>query len=343
MRRGDWRRQTLPAHDGGGWAVWLRGRRTACSNATDAVTRIGSWLPGNPVLVAAPTMTHFVPPVAIDTFRQRFRDDVVRYWRLLTIAALLAAIACLAARALAISLSLLLLACVFALECLQFSRSRDAVLERALFFYWLRTSLRGSHALVLWATVSGFAGCLQLAALAWLGSLEAVFDAYGLMYPAARAGEWWRLLTGPFVHYNVLHFTTNAALLVLGGWIASALRPLATGIAFAAGCVLSAWCQMTLGGQVFDNFGGMSGGVFAVFALLVVSGFLDRGSLPAGLAVYLGGLLLFSGVTAELLSESTATVAHLTGAATGAVVAVISHRAQSRGPRSRAFRAGARS
>ncbi len=44
--------------------------------------------------------------------------------------------------------------------------------------------------------------------------------AAGLVKEAARAGEWWRLLTGPMLHGGILHLGMNlAALLVLGRFV----------------------------------------------------------------------------------------------------------------------------
>jgi membrane associated rhomboid family serine protease len=63
------------------------------------------------------------------------------------------------------------------------------------------------------------------------GALTAVFVAQGfaparavaaagLVKEAARAGEWWRLLTGPMLHGGILHLGMNlAALLVLGRFV----------------------------------------------------------------------------------------------------------------------------
>ncbi len=49
---------------------------------------------------------------------------------------------------------------------------------------------------------------------------ERAVEAAGLVKEAARAGEWWRLLTGPMLHGGILHLGMNlAALLVLGRFV----------------------------------------------------------------------------------------------------------------------------
>lgn len=342
MSTDHWKHNSMPTHDGHGWAIYCAGRKQPCLSAKHTLERIGKWLPTNPMLVAAPGMPEFVPPIAIPEFESRLHDGVIRYWRMLVAAVALVAIMFTIPRAFPVVISSSALAVMFLLEYRFLSRSAGVVLDRALFFYWLHNSPRARAGILSCIVFASVVGLVQVIAQETLGSMEAAFHTYGLMYPAARGGEYWRILTGPFLHYGVLHFIANAMMLIFAGWVAFAIRPAAMVAAFFLGCWISAWCQMTFGGQVYDNFGGMSGGVFAVCALLVTSGAIDRRALPTGLAVLFGSMAVVSGLISELLSETVATVAHLAGAATGAAIALIVHRARPHGRRSTASPDGAR-
>jgi membrane associated rhomboid family serine protease len=59
--------------------------------------------------------------------------------------------------------------------------------------------------------------CLTVASLLQLASIERSVGLAGLVKPAVRAGEWWRLLTGTYLHGGSWHYWMNAgALRALG-------------------------------------------------------------------------------------------------------------------------------
>jgi membrane associated rhomboid family serine protease len=59
-------------------------------------------------------------------------------------------------------------------------------------------------------------GLIALVGLAQLFPGDSVQSA-GLVKPAYHAGQWWRLLTAPFLHGNLIHFLLNAAALLYLG------------------------------------------------------------------------------------------------------------------------------
>lgn len=59
-------------------------------------------------------------------------------------------------------------------------------------------------------------GLITLVGLAQLFPGDSVLSA-GLVKPAYHAGQWWRLLTAPFLHGNLIHFLLNAAALLYLG------------------------------------------------------------------------------------------------------------------------------
>lgn len=199
--------------------------------------------------------------------------------------------------------------------------STAGVVERAMFFYALRTRRHARASLFFWFVFGSAFGLLQIAAQHRFGSIEGAFLQYGAMYPAIRAGEVWRLMTGPFLHYSLDHYFVNFALLVFSGWLATSLRGPASIAAFIVGCVGSATAQFLFGGQAYDNFGGISGGVFALLAFIITAGVLHRALLPRGMGMMLSGLLLLNTLSVELLNENAATTAHVAGIAIGMVFA----------------------
>lgn len=330
MHKLRWSQTVLPAHGGDGWSLWRNGKPTACADIAPITELVETWLPQNPVLVGVPGATRFVPLIGIDRFRDKVRKVVARNLRnmvvMFAVSAVVLMIFALAgnrARLAVVAASFLLIAAVFAADYRGSMRPGNRIYDRALFFFWLYTDRSVRIGLAFWMLLAIVAGGSQLMLQSAMGGMDAVFHAYGVMYPSLRAGEWWRLLSGPFLHHSSAHFLTNCCLLMLGGTLASALCGGWSIAVFVVGNMLSALAQFLWGSQLYDNFGGISGGVFALFGFLVMSSVMQRRFLPEGLALSMAGITLASGIASEALSANAASVAHMAGGISGILMAVV--------------------
>jgi membrane associated rhomboid family serine protease len=92
----------------------------------------------------------------------------------------------------------------------------------------------------------------------------------GLFGPAVAAGDWWRIVTSGFLHYDILHIGFNMVLL---WWLGSMLEPSLGRVRFGilyAGALLAG----SLGVLVLDPnalTGGASGAVFGLMAATFLS------------------------------------------------------------------------
>ncbi|HWP94255.1 MAG TPA: rhomboid family intramembrane serine protease [Gammaproteobacteria bacterium] len=305
----------------------------------EVVARVSRWAPGNPLLVAAPGATRFLPPAMIPELAKVARDRIARFSRNLIILLssagvihLLSALLFFADLAgtkkavpVALGWGLMFLgwAALLAMDA-RHLRTADGMSERALFLHWLTTSRQGKHALWFWLAVMVAAGVSQLVSLQLLGGSEkAVFHQYGVMYGEVREGEYWRLLTGPWLHYSLQHYLINTALALFAGMVASALFGHAAFVVFLLANTVSAAAQMGLGGDAFNNFGGVSGGVYALCGLVAAAGLGRRRLLPKGFPVFWMGIAVIGVIASELLSETAATTAHVTGLLVGVLAAPI--------------------
>lgn len=144
---------------------------------------------------------------------------------------------------------------------------------------------------------------------------------------AVAAGEWWRLLTGNFVHLSWGHTALNVGALLLGSWVFSEARPawswalavLVTAFASSAGLYWFSpgiyWCV------------GLSGALHGMLVIAAADWALQGDRVGIGLlAVWvgkiaweqLGGSLP---MTAEISGAEVVTDAHLWGAVGGALFA----------------------
>jgi membrane associated rhomboid family serine protease len=91
----------------------------------------------------------------------------------------------------------------------------------------------------------------------------------GLSGPAVAAGDWWRIVTSGFLHFDVLHLGFNMALLFwLGQTLEPALGRLRFGVLYAVSLLAG-----SLGALVLDPLaltGGASGAVFGLMGATVI-------------------------------------------------------------------------
>ena len=336
-----WRQLILPEHETGGWGVWRPGKGAELVDEARVAELVGSWAPQKPLLIATPDAVRFMTPVSAEGYRRSAVRSVARNLRLSTAipavvgtAFLLVALFYGELRLAIFGACLVLLAAAFAYDLRGSTRDGDWLQERALFFIWLYTDRQARCGFYFWLGLTGVIGLSQLLAMELLGGIDAVFSAYGAMYPDVRAGDWWRLLSGPYLHYSITHFIVNAFLLLIAGVIVFALRGWHSVAVFFLANSISVYSQMNWGGELFDNCAGISGGVYGLLGYLLVAGWQDKKLFPRGLCAQLAVLTLVAGLSTEALSDTVASTAHLAGFLTGAVMAVclgrVWFRAQSR-------------
>jgi membrane associated rhomboid family serine protease len=110
--------------------------------------------------------------------------------------------------------------------------------------------------------------------LAGGGSLQALIDAGALAPMLVRQdGEYWRLVTGGFLHGSILHLAVNMySLHVLGRFVEVMAGTRRTAIVYAVSLVASSLAVVYLGGPD-DVTVGASGAIFGLFGALFAFGF----------------------------------------------------------------------
>ena len=314
MKLVDWRNfESLPSYEGSEWAIWRRGR--VVRRTQEHVASLGDELLNSGVLIGRPGAVRFLPAICIEELQgkllpriQRRRRTTILVMTIFMVAGFVASIW--AHSLLKIVLVFSLLPLVMELDNRFVLENKASLAERAMFAHWIHTDRRG---LYIWSAIGIFAGLVQIFVQYKLGSLTAAFHAYGFMYGDVRAGQLWRAVTGPFLHYSLAHFVTNFFLLVLIGWLTWPIFGISSLFMLLAGNAASAFGQMYLGGQLFDNFGGLSGGIYSLFGLLAGAGIVDWRLCPRGFGIVFVVIALMSIAYSEVMSAHAATVGHLTG------------------------------
>jgi membrane associated rhomboid family serine protease len=106
------------------------------------------------------------------------------------------------------------------------------------------------------------------------GSLQRLVDAGALVPVLVREnGEYWRLVTGGFLHGSVLHIAVNMySLYVLGRFVEAVAGPSRMAVVYAVSLVASGLAVVYFGGAS-DVTVGASGAIFGLFGALFAVGF----------------------------------------------------------------------
>ncbi|WP_045767233.1 rhomboid family intramembrane serine protease [Xanthomonas albilineans] len=321
--------QGFPDNEQRQWSLFDR-RQPKNINLQDAMSLASKWLPANSMLIASPNSTKFLPPILIPELEHvAFKSVQGNYKRisvgLLVFGMLLCVVAFqqVGSRTFHIGLLSVSLAGALILDYCLGIGSKVGLVQRAMFFRWLNVDKRSRQGRLIWMGLILATGCLQLLMIEHLGSNDLVFQRIGAMYASIDSGEYWRFFSGPFLHYSLYHFIKNAVLLLFVGVLSSALLGHISLVVFFFGNIIAAYAQMNYGGHFFDNYGGLSGGVYALFGLVIFSGFTARSLMPKGFCLFLANLAVLGVLEAELMSENAATTAHLAGFFFGLICGLI--------------------
>jgi len=327
--RPGWREFEFPEHSQGAWGIWRPGRGFEVVSDATIDSIIGSWTPQKPLLIAQPESANYAVPVLDSRFGERARRSAQRNLKVLVAIMSLAAIAIVLAGAYATDRQILLLGgCVLLLgmamagDLRGAARDPDWLVERATYFVWMYTSSEIRLSLYVWIFIFCAIGLSQLVATALLGGFDEPFHMYGVMYEDTLSGEWWRLISGPYLHYSLAHYITNSVLLTVTGLVCWGMYGRISILLFVLGCSLSLLSQMLYGPQELGNCGGISGGVFALFGATVAGSYLNRLALPRGFGQLLLVMAFIGVLASELTSANAATIAHVSGIILGGLFAL---------------------
>ncbi len=326
-----WQELNMPTHDGSSWSILRDSHLETPVTFSQVREAVKSWLPPNNLLIGQPGGKKFVTPIEIAELQNTAKGALYKHTRNVSLMFfppalifLFSGLVSASKNELLFGALLMLIGAIFLIDYFVLSRSSEAIYQRSLFFFWLKSTPSAKWGLWFWLAVGMSIGGLQIASQVILGGLGEIFSAFGLIYSRVEEGEVWRFMTGPYLHFSSIHFSLNLLLLIIGGWLSWALiGPQNSVLVFMIGNLIAGYAQYAFGGRLFEIYGGISGGVYALFGLLLVSWAFKNAILPRGLVVVMAGILCIGEMGNVLLIDSSATVAHMAGFCVGVVAAII--------------------
>lgn len=152
------------------------------------------------------------------------------------------------------------------------------------------------------------------------GAYNALLDKYSIYGPAVRAGQYYRLITGTFIHANIFHLFFNCyALAILGSQLESFLGKPKYLIVYLFSALIGSLFSVTFAGNYYSI--GASGAIFGLMGSLVYFGYHYR--------VYLGNVvksqiipLILMNLGIGFLVPGIDNSAHIGGLLGGALITV---------------------
>lgn len=140
--------------------------------------------------------------------------------------------------------------------------------------------------------------------------------AHGALYgPAVSAGEWWRVVTGEFLHGGLLHIATNMfALYQVGRFVELLYGRTRMGAIYAFG-ILGAGISV-LWFNYAETTVGASGAIFALFGALLAAG-LQLGARGRSIVQQSAGIIILNLVLGFTVFQHISNAGHIGGLIAG--------------------------
>jgi membrane associated rhomboid family serine protease len=221
-----------------------------------------------------------------------------------------------------VTLALLVIVVHFFVEYKFMHSDLIALQERSMFLYWIRKKINLLQLFFITCFI-----CIGLAQLLFYlnsRSIANVVENYGLYYKEIDRGEYWRFITGPFIHSNFQHWVINFFLFYVGCIIHPRLASLKTLILTLTSAIVSGIAVYFINyrwqlNTKFDAFCGLSAGIFFVFALQTTVSFRFKDEFPKNFYITLLMYTLLNFLLPYFNEAKTSNVAHLVGLLLGAL------------------------
>jgi hypothetical protein len=183
--------------------------------------------------------------------------------------------------------------------------------ERSEFITSVYLAARKSAWFVALVSVASF-----IASQFGFGTFNSAAYAYGAIISKVLQGQFWRVATGPFIHYTFSAWLINSAVLGIVFPVASFCSFPSGAMIFLGGSTLSEVAYIviaTMGFPHADLLVGFSGGTFALLGFILVSALKNKACFPHKFWALVAAFILLNMLGAQLTVFHASLIAHISG------------------------------
>jgi membrane associated rhomboid family serine protease len=329
-----------------------RAKNGICGNVICGKNKVedllAKWHPLNNLYVCPPNNIDFNLAIDTNELKEQIYISYVRRNRLsitmLVVSAM--AIACIGwlhkeAAKIHLAFALASLVIFMILDYFVSTHNCDTLFERSRFYLLVRH--KGRLDLIFWSGFMAIIGIAQILTQLKLGNLEVVLIRYGVYYKALENGEWWRLFTGPFLHANALHWSTNLGSFLLIGGISGVISRRLTVFTFLVSSAVGAYAGFYLSPYTHqDAYAGVSGGIFGIFGMCAGFSLCRPKDFPNKMGMVIIAFAAINIYISAAMAPNSSIEGHIAGSVVGLVLGALFARVTKfRTPLAQSFRAPA--
>ena len=157
-------------------------------------------------------------------------------------------------------------------------------------------------------------------------SFDEVLNRYGLLFKAVPEGEYWRILTGPYLHTGLAHWLANilvGAGLVLVYWPCLGYRTVAVFVLCASASFLGTYAYTLVAQTELIGIVGVSGGIAGITGTFLAATYRYADLFPDKMTTTTIYVALISFLAFSYVTSPVSFSAHLTGFLLGIAIGFI--------------------
>lgn len=204
-----------------------------------------------------------------------------------------------------------------------------ALEERARYIYWVKNNRRIRLAFTIALIFALMVGAFQWTLIRLEGTKNQVISKFGLVFKSVLDGDWWRLVSGPYLHANLLHYLSNIALFAPFFALSYIYLGRRAIYLFVLSNLLIPMLSAPWIADQFQAYAGISAGIFSLLGGLFLLAASNKNSFPKGFASNILLLSFLVLASSYVMNKNSLLISHVLGFIFGVGFVAVVHRKRS--------------
>ncbi|WP_444845691.1 rhomboid family intramembrane serine protease [Duganella caerulea] len=321
--------EVFPVNSSSEMKIIKNGKLINAEDESSLIEIVKKWKPFDSLLIAVSGNKHFLPILNIERFRSRAHKTAIDRSNVGLRIILLAMLISIAMAYIFNKPKMWILAETFfglgiflLIDHIIIIRNIFALNERENYIFFIRKF--SLSYMIFWAAFMLIIGWVQVFIGYGQQDPDYCLLIYGAVFKSLNKGEYWRLITGAFIHGSIVHWFSNFVMLVAAAGIAGAISRINAFFAFLLGCVAgnlaSWWCSPWTHA---DACQGASAGIMAIMGFCIIQCIKNPNSFPRLFSWTLSYFVVLNIYLSYVNNPQVSNEAHFAGVLAGVIWGVV--------------------